>query len=1248
MQHTHVKNTSGNRRRSGGLGVVHFNCLFVFLLAFFALSAHAQYGASMQGVVMDAQGAVIPGAHVMLTEQDTGRKAETNADAAGNFFFGGLAPSFYRIEVSHDGFKTNVIENFKVVADQANALDVKLEVGGTLATVTVNAADQPLLDTETANVGSTITQGEIAKLPSAGRDVFELVQLASGMFGDGSQSNGGSSSANGLPSSNSGGAGMTQGIYKTENQPQASANGGRTNTNGISIDGVAITSVTWGGAAVITPNEDTVKEFKVVANPYDAEDGRTSGADIKITSQNGTNAIHGSAFFKRDSGGLNAAPRWDPRGNAKGDKNNAQFNDFGGTVGGPILHNRLFGFFGYEAYRDNNTAYGGGWYETPYIDGQGASGSIATQLLTIKGAAPVYSKILESGTTNNCAAVNLVQGYNCNFIQGQGLAVGTPLVGSLGTMDPNYFGQVAGPSNTTFYAAGLGGNNVGTIPDPWNAAQQIADPGPNGANLGSNASLMFVQTAGPNNVDNAQYNARVDYQATSKDLIAGTMYYTPSDNTSYDGTSRAYNLFHSNVENYSIGALYDHTFNDHIINQARADMAGWRWNQIKSNPQEPLGLPDDNISGQEPAAVAPSWVSNPSSGGSVYGSATPNSFGPSVGSVFDQWTLNFKDVATWAHKTHNIKFGGNVTRLAYLDDITWAGGVVPSYTFNNIWDFLNDAPSTESITVNPLTGAPEPFRKDDRQMVYGLFVQDDWKLKPNLTVNLGLRWEYMPGMFEKYGHLYDVDLGSGSGLLTGLNIRTGGNEFSVPKGNFGPQVGFAWSPTKIGNREFGNKLVVHGGFGIGYDGLEQAITTNNRFNPPTVDNSTNTTQLWYQPWAQQIGNTAYLMYATGSSPYALSSFPANPSDVSTFNSAGLENGIAEGVTGFPSYMSTAYVYRYSFDSQYELPGLWVASLGYQGSTGHHLPIQINLLNALAQQLINGSVPVNPLVSNIDWYYDGGFSSYNALLGELKHQMAHGVELDAQYHFAKSTDNGSNPYAEPDYQFQPGYNTGPSDFDSRQMFKVFGLWAPTIFHGQNSMYEKLLGNWTLGGILNFHSGFPYDPTYGGIACNAVYPGSGDCGLRPATYLGGAGNSQSTDTFKSNNGNFSKITSGGSAAYFTAPAVVNNTGAWSPTVGPTLPLTPIPQAPGIERNAFVGPHYFDTDMTLTKAFVLPSMKVLGEDARVEFRANAYNLFNKLNLSNSGLDANIYDATFGQVNQSNGVLTGRTIEMEAHFKF
>ena len=146
---------------------------------------------------------------------------------------------------------------------------------------------------------------------------------------------------------------------------------------------------------------------------------------------------------------------------------------------------------------------------------------------------------------------------------------------------------------------------------------------------------------------------------------------------------------------------------------------------------------------------------------------------------------------------------------------------------------------------------------------------------------------------------------------------------------------------------------------------------------------------------------------------------------------------------------------------------------------------------------------------------------------------------------------SGPYTESDYQFMPGYNWGNSDFDSRNMFKIFGMWSPVIFHS-NSLAEKVAGGWTLSPIFNFHSGFPYNPTFqDGIGCNAFYQNSGNCNLRPTSYTGGAGSSQSTDTFKNKAGqsgsNFSK--SGGGTAYFATPTVVSNPNAWSGQTPPT---------------------------------------------------------------------------------------------------
>jgi hypothetical protein len=1161
--------------------------LALLVLALFVLPAHAQYRASLQGTVADSTGALIPGAQLTLTDRETNHALTTTSDGAGNFNFNELPPSTYKLEVARDGFKTKVLDGVHILAEQANALNVVMEIGGKAETVTVNAAESPIIDTETGNVSGTIDQNDIAKMPSFGRDVFQLVQLAPGMFGDGAQGGGGGTA--GLPGSNSGGSGSTDGVFKTENQPQSSGNGGRTNTNGISLDGVAITSVTWGGAAVVTPNEDSIKEVKVVANDYDAEYGRVSGAQIQVISQNGTNQYHGSGFFKIDRPGLNAKQRWDPNNNPQ--KDTSRFNQWGGSAGGPILHNKIFAFFAYETIRNFSTSTGGGWYDTASFDGSSSSGSIANKFLTLKGAGAVYSKVLEgAGDHHQCADVNLQQGVNCNWIQGQGLDLGRPLNASfpLGTKDPSYNGKVG----STYYP-GLGGDGTGSY-----------------SNMDGNADLFYVATVNPSQNINVQYNGRLDYQVTSKDLIAGSIYYVPVNNTSYNGPTRASNIFHHNALNYSTGVLWNHTFSGSMLNEARADMAGWKWNELGDNPQSPLGLPDAYISS---SCNGPNGCF-----GSTEGSTNPASFGPSVGSIFDQWTLNFKDVVTKVYKSHNLKFGGQVTRLAYEDAPTW--NAEPSYNFNNLWDFINDAPESESITADPRTGVPSWFRKDDRQNIYAFFAQDDWKLKPNLTVNLGLRWEYFQGMTEKKGNEPNVRLGTGANVLTGLKVVLGGTQVDAQKGNFGPQIGFAWSPA-----HYENRLVLRGGFGLGYDGLEEAITTNTRFNPPF----------------EASGASLYapdILYGVGSNPYAANSFPANPHVITTFNAANLPiNGLATGITGLPTNLPTSYVYHYSFEGQYDLGHQWIATAGYQGSLGRHLPVQNNLNNEYATQILEGQVAFNPILNNIDWYEDTGTSSFNALLLEARHQFSHTFEADAQYRWAKSLDNGSQPYATPDYEFLPGYNWGPSDYDSRQMFKLFGLWSPVIFHGQNNMLEKVAGGWNVSGIFNFHSGFPWSQYFSGLGCNAFYQGSGgDCNTRPISYNGQASRSQSTDSFKTGASHFPN----GGTAYFTAPAIVQGN-PWSNAVAPVP--TALPQAPGLGRNAFVGPRYSDVDMAMTKAFGLPNMKVLGENARFEIRANAYNLFNKLNLT--GIDNNIYDSTFGR---ANGVLGSRTIEMEAHFKF
>jgi hypothetical protein len=232
--------------------------LLILILAFCALPTYAQYRASIQGVVTDADGATVSGATLTLTNLETNQRLTATSDANGIYNFNALSPSKYSLTVEKTAFRKKFLENVGVIAEQANALNIQLDVGQVTETVTVNGDSTPLVDTETASVSGTISGNQIQHMPAFGRDVFQLLQLAPGVFGDGAQGNGGGSQN--LPGTQGpGGTGGSSGIFATENGPQVLANGGQYENNGITIDGISTSSAVWGGTTIITPSEDSVK-----------------------------------------------------------------------------------------------------------------------------------------------------------------------------------------------------------------------------------------------------------------------------------------------------------------------------------------------------------------------------------------------------------------------------------------------------------------------------------------------------------------------------------------------------------------------------------------------------------------------------------------------------------------------------------------------------------------------------------------------------------------------------------------------------------------------------------------------------------------------------------------------------------------------------------------------------------------------------------------------------------------------------
>ena len=295
-------------------------------------------------------------------------------------------------------------------------------------------------------------------------------------------------------------------------------------------------------------------------------------------------------------------------------------------------------------------------------------------------------------------------------------------------------------------------------------------------------------------------------------------------------------------------------------------------------------------------------------------------------------------------------------------------------------------------------------------------------------------------------------------------------------------------------------------------------------------------------------------------------------------------------------------------------------------------------NALAA---SSGYALNPQIGGGDNWGVNGSGNYNALLAELKHQFSRQFMADAQFTWAKSLDTSSAPYSEQIFAFSPGANYGPSDYNVAKAFKLFGMWQPVFFHGNRAWLERIAGGWSLSGIWNWHSGFPWTPLVNVVvpAAGGPYPGSlycDTCGYSQLIpiYLGGAGTSTSNDQFKTGS-NYSK----GAAAYFTAPAYTAYDGVHTPAYGSSLPQT------GSIRNWLTGPGYRDVDITLAKAFGLPTIPVLGESAKFEFRMDVYNLFNNLNFNPTSISNNIANSNFGTAQSA---LAARTITLTARFSF
>ncbi|HEX7956857.1 MAG TPA: TonB-dependent receptor, partial [Pyrinomonadaceae bacterium] len=683
--------------------------LCALVLLSLAATARAQFRAAVQGTVTDPSGAVVPAAALTLRNNETGKTQTAQSGDEGFYRISELPPGNYTLTVEKAGFKKTTFENLVVRAEQVQGVDVVLTAGEVAETVTVTDTQTPALETENANISKGITAQEVKQLPQFGRDPYELLRLTPGVFGEGSRS--GSGGAVGLPNQ-TGPGGSNRAIFQTENQPQISANGQRVSANNFQIDGTSVNSLTFGGAAVVTPNQESVKEVRVIANVYSAEYGRNSGAQVLTVSQNGTNAFHGSLFLKNNSPGLNSYNKYGGLNGARPVRVNQHLNQYGGSIGGPVplprfgegrppafrlAKDKAFFFFSYEALSSTNSDTISAFVETPefrQLVQQARPGSIAARILNAPGIQPRIVSVLPT----TCGAANFPTNEFplCQVVAG-GLDIGRP----------------GGAQGQYLPFSSLNGGGLDGIPD-----------------------LQSVQLAVPTFSRGRQFNLRFDLNPTARDAFTFSSYLSRFEGVGGDsaGRSRPMGDIRTEPTNLFGTVTWTRVLSQTMVNEARVNATRFAFNEIESSSDTNFGIPRieiENMPGDRLRFGAP------------WGETTPG--------VFAENTYELRDTLRWVRGSQAWSFGFEGRKEQDNNDLS--GGSRPLYTFAGLFNFVNDTPLFYQINADPRTGGPAESQRYFRTSTYAAFAQTDWKVRPNLTLNLGLRYEYFTPLTETQNRL---------------------------------------------------------------------------------------------------------------------------------------------------------------------------------------------------------------------------------------------------------------------------------------------------------------------------------------------------------------------------------------------------------------------------------------------------------------------------------------------------------------
>jgi outer membrane receptor protein involved in Fe transport len=973
----------------------------LFLAAIFSLLIFSQDAFSQDttgtitGAVTDAQDALVPGAVLTLAnlEQGAVRKATSNPQGLYEFKF--LEPGRYQLTASQTGFRQLVKTDLVLAIGQTMRLDFGLQLGDVNQSISVSDTRSQMLQAESSEVSQVINSTQVADLPLNGRDFDDLIPLMAGAtVGMQGQSNGG-----------------------------YNLNGSRSDSNSFVIEGQSNSD--FNHNLLIRPEIDAIQEFQILTATFSAEYGSTGGGIVSIQLKSGGNQLHASLFEflrndKLDANNFFANDVPLASGQTSAPREELRRNQFGGTLGGPIVRDKTFYFVDYQGSR------------------QVAGATTIQTVPTLLERAGNFSQDLGPGKVL----------YDNSFLR---------------TVFPNQ-----------------------TIPqsalDP--AAVKLTNlyPLPNvpGTFIPGQGAVDNYATSGVGTNYSNQFDVKLDHYLTSKDTFSGHYAFSQGNQLipaafgngtvgPCIGCGTVLDLLAGSPESRSqqAGIAETHIFTAATVNEVRFGVTRyWSFYQTSDGGQNlatELGIPNVNVSAYTTGlpwfdfSPSPSWMGT-------------SPFTPSLTGYTD-WEES--DNLSLLRGRHSIKLGFDMHRKANNNASNYFGKgayiYTPFFTGNAFADFLTGRATEIQQTLTPGTTGL-------RAQEYGAYIQDDFKVTPRLTLNLGLRYDLFPGAYEDHNRLSNLDPMTGVVALAGIN---GAPRNFIPTDylDFAPRLGFAYAVTP--------DTVLRGGYGISYVNANNFVSYIGA-NPPFTQSFT-LVNLSFKNY--QAINLLSQGLPTGLAPTLANFNPDQPAG--NYDQAGTNN-------------RTPYTQYFSFNLQRALPGNVVLEMGYVGTKGTRLPGEVDGDPAppgdpATEQQRRIYAATLPNVTGITYYINAFSSTYNSLQIKVEKRLSHGLQFLSTYTFSKSIDNKSgSPVTGGGDSNSSDFVQDPFNWNADRALSSFNVKSKfvTAFNydlpfgrthaigGQwNHAVDGILGGWQVNGIFTLQSGLPF---------SVLATSSADCG------------------------------------------------------------------------------------------------------------------------------------------------------------